>query len=241
MAAETQEEAAWLFKSRRSWRLNRDRGVFTALISRRRRTRINSRRRDGADRTDARPRALWHARHRGAKLRELAQLHGVEEIAVYTLHDRTRAGVLHAAGEGIGLRAQSPLAAEDRWARISVAQHPSDDGTQRDRQNDQRHPQRQGAEREAARDHGDDDRQTMMRAETGVSAADELPVERHVQFRWAIGFHDSDVASAHCLFKTSAGWVKIDRCIGELPMKVGLFINTQFPEDVMCPRRCPIW
>ena len=33
MAAETQEEAARLFRSREMWRLNRDRGVFTALAS----------------------------------------------------------------------------------------------------------------------------------------------------------------------------------------------------------------
>src|SRR6201995_2728501 len=33
MAAETQEEAAYLFRSREMWRLNRDRGLFTALAS----------------------------------------------------------------------------------------------------------------------------------------------------------------------------------------------------------------
>ena len=33
MAAETQEEAAYLFRSREMWRLNRDRGLFSALVS----------------------------------------------------------------------------------------------------------------------------------------------------------------------------------------------------------------
>src|SRR3984957_2843616 len=33
MAAETEEEAAYLFRSRQMWRLNRDRGLFTALLS----------------------------------------------------------------------------------------------------------------------------------------------------------------------------------------------------------------
>ena len=33
LAAETQEEAAYHFRSREMWRLNRDRGVFTALLS----------------------------------------------------------------------------------------------------------------------------------------------------------------------------------------------------------------
>ena len=33
MAAETQEEAAYWFRSREIWRLNRDRGLFTALMS----------------------------------------------------------------------------------------------------------------------------------------------------------------------------------------------------------------
>src|SRR5690242_7891922 len=33
MAAETQEEAAYLFRSREMWRLNRDRGIFTSLMS----------------------------------------------------------------------------------------------------------------------------------------------------------------------------------------------------------------
>src|ERR1700710_2976387 len=33
MAAQTQEEAAYLFRSREMWRLNRDRGLFTALQS----------------------------------------------------------------------------------------------------------------------------------------------------------------------------------------------------------------
>ena len=33
MAADTQEEADYLFRSREIWRLNRDRGIFTALAS----------------------------------------------------------------------------------------------------------------------------------------------------------------------------------------------------------------
>ena len=43
MAAETREEAAWLFQSREMWRLGRDRGVYTALPSPGRRRSIHTR------------------------------------------------------------------------------------------------------------------------------------------------------------------------------------------------------
>jgi luciferase family oxidoreductase group 1 len=89
MTAETQEEAAYHFRSREMWRLNRDRGIYSALMS--------------PDEAAAHPHSegdqvrLDRLRARsfygtpdivGAKLRALAAEHNVEEIAVLTtLHD----------------------------------------------------------------------------------------------------------------------------------------------------------
>ena len=116
MAAETQEEAAYLFRSREMWRLNRDRGLFTALMSpeeaearpysdgeRERLERLRARSFYGtADEVDG-------------KLRALATALGVEEIAILTtLHDpdaRRRSYTLLA--KAFGLRAPDvALAAE---------------------------------------------------------------------------------------------------------------------------------
>jgi alkanesulfonate monooxygenase SsuD/methylene tetrahydromethanopterin reductase-like flavin-dependent oxidoreductase (luciferase family) len=116
MAADTQEEAAYLFRSREMWRLNRDRGLFTALMSpeeakarpysdgeRERLERLRARSFYGtADEVDG-------------KLRALATALGVEEIAILTtLHDpdaRRRSYTLLA--KAFGLRAPDvALAAE---------------------------------------------------------------------------------------------------------------------------------
>ncbi|HEX2940649.1 MAG TPA: LLM class flavin-dependent oxidoreductase [Rhodopila sp.] len=89
MAAETADEAAWLFKSREMWRLGRDRGVFTALPSPEEAaahvysggelTRVERLRERGLYGT---PDVV------GGKLRALAAEHAVKEIAILTtLHD----------------------------------------------------------------------------------------------------------------------------------------------------------
>jgi len=89
LAAETQEEAAYLFRSRELWRLGRDRGIYTALLSPEEAaahvysegelTRLNR----------MRERALYGTPEMvAAKLRSLADAHQVEEIAILTtLHD----------------------------------------------------------------------------------------------------------------------------------------------------------
>jgi luciferase family oxidoreductase group 1 len=85
MAAETQQEAARLFKSREVWRLNRDRGVFTALVS--------PEEAAAHTYTDAEALRIERMRSRalygtpdvvGGQLRALAAEHGVEEIAILT-------------------------------------------------------------------------------------------------------------------------------------------------------------
>jgi luciferase family oxidoreductase group 1 len=89
MAAQTQEEAAYHFRSREIWRLNRDRGLFTALESPD----------EAAARTisDSEQARVDHLRARSfygtpdivaAKLTALAAEHDVEEVAILTtLHD----------------------------------------------------------------------------------------------------------------------------------------------------------
>jgi luciferase family oxidoreductase group 1 len=116
MAAETQEEASYLFRSREMWRLGRDRGVFSALPSPEEaaahmysdgeRTRIER----------LRERALFGTPDVvGGKLRALAVQHQVEEIAILTtLHDpdaRRRSYTLLA--KEFGLRAPEVLLAAD--------------------------------------------------------------------------------------------------------------------------------
>ena len=89
MAAPTQEEAAYHFRSREMWRLNRDRGIFTALLSPE-----EAAERTLSDSDQARLERLRAGAFYGtpdvvaAKLNALAAAHGVEEIAILTtLHD----------------------------------------------------------------------------------------------------------------------------------------------------------
>jgi len=108
MAAETAEEAAWLFRSREMWRLGRDRGVFTALPSPEEAAAHQYSDGEMARIERLRARALYGtADVVGGKLRALAAELGVEEVAILTtLHDpearRRSYGLL--AGE-FGLRA----------------------------------------------------------------------------------------------------------------------------------------
>jgi luciferase family oxidoreductase group 1 len=90
MAAETQEAAAYHFRSREIWRLNRDRGLFTALQSPEEaaaRTLV-----DGEEQRLERLRArsfYGTAAAVGGRLFALAKEHDVEEIAILTtLHDK---------------------------------------------------------------------------------------------------------------------------------------------------------
>jgi luciferase family oxidoreductase group 1 len=116
MAAETEEQANWLFKSREVWRLNRDRGVFSALLSPEEAARQIY--------TDGEKLRIERMRERaffgtpavvGAKLRALAEEHEVEEIAILTtLHDpdaRRRSYTLLAQEFGM-VAPEVPLAAE---------------------------------------------------------------------------------------------------------------------------------
>ena len=113
MAAPSQEEAAWLFRSRELWRLGRDRGVFTALPSPE----------EAAAHTysDAEMARIERLRQRafygtpdvvGAKLRALAETHRVKEVAMLTtLHDpeaRRRSYALMAEEFGLSPRRPSP-------------------------------------------------------------------------------------------------------------------------------------
>lgn len=87
MAAETQEEAAYLFRSREMWRLNRDRGLYTALMAPEEATFSES---DVPRLERLRARSFYGTPDIvGTKLRALAAEHGVEEIAILTtLHDK---------------------------------------------------------------------------------------------------------------------------------------------------------
>ena len=89
MAAETQEEAAFLFRSREMWRLNRDRGIFTALMAP---EEAAERQFSGGE--EARVERLRATSIYGTpdvvagRLNALAAEHRVEEIAILTtLHD----------------------------------------------------------------------------------------------------------------------------------------------------------
>lgn len=85
MAAETQEEAGYLFRSREIWRLNRDRGIFTALASPEQAATHAYSEAEVARIERLRSRALYGtADVVGAKLRALAGQHEVEEIAILT-------------------------------------------------------------------------------------------------------------------------------------------------------------
>ena len=89
MAAETQEEAAWLFSSREMSRLRRDRGEFTALPSPEEVAAYTYSPGELANVERRRARSIYGTPDAvGAKLRALAAEHGVEEIAILTtLHD----------------------------------------------------------------------------------------------------------------------------------------------------------
>ncbi|WP_428535085.1 LLM class flavin-dependent oxidoreductase [Rhodopila sp.] len=89
MAAETQGEADYLFRSREIWRLNRDRGLFTALASPEQAASHAYSDAEAARVERLRARSFYGtADNVGAKLRALAQQHEVEEIAILTtLHD----------------------------------------------------------------------------------------------------------------------------------------------------------
>jgi luciferase family oxidoreductase group 1 len=87
MAAETQEEADYWFRSRERWRLNRDQGVYTALPSPEEAGGYSDVEQSRVDRL--RSRALYGTPDVvAAKLRALAAEYQVEEVAVLTtLHD----------------------------------------------------------------------------------------------------------------------------------------------------------
>ncbi|MBS0644774.1 MAG: LLM class flavin-dependent oxidoreductase [Proteobacteria bacterium] len=114
MTAATQEEAAWLFRSREMWRLGRDRGVFTALASPEEAAARTYSDNEMARIERLRARALYGTPDVvGARLRALAADHGVQEVAVLTtLHDpeaRRRSYTLLAQEFGLMPR-QAPAA-----------------------------------------------------------------------------------------------------------------------------------
>ncbi|HEY1934701.1 MAG TPA: LLM class flavin-dependent oxidoreductase [Acetobacteraceae bacterium] len=114
MAAATQEEAARLFTSREMWRLGRDRGVYSALPSPEEAAAYPYSAMEQARVDRLRARAIYGTPDVvAARLRELAAVHGVEEIAILTtLHDpeaRRRSYTLLA--KECGLEAPMPLAA----------------------------------------------------------------------------------------------------------------------------------
>jgi luciferase family oxidoreductase group 1 len=89
MAATTQAEAAHLFRSREMWRLNRDRGVFTALVSPEEAAAQVLSEGEQARLERMRARSFYGTPDIVAgKLRALATEHAVDEIAILTtLHD----------------------------------------------------------------------------------------------------------------------------------------------------------
>ena len=90
MAAETQQEADYLFRSREIWRLNRDRGIFTALASPEEAAAQTCSEAETARIERMRSRALYGTPDVvAARLQALATEHGVSEIAILTtLHDK---------------------------------------------------------------------------------------------------------------------------------------------------------
>ena len=89
VAAETAEEAAWLFRSREMFRLRRDRGIFAPLPSPDEAAQYQYSEGELARVERMRSRALYGTPDVvGAKLRALASEHQVDEIAILTtLHD----------------------------------------------------------------------------------------------------------------------------------------------------------
>ena len=90
MAAETQQEADYLFRSREIWRLNRDRGIYTALASPEEAASHTYLEAETARIERMRSRALYGTPDVVvARLQALATEHGVNEIAILTtLHDK---------------------------------------------------------------------------------------------------------------------------------------------------------
>lgn len=85
MAAETEAEAAWLFRSREMWRLGRDRGVYSALPSPEEAAAYTCSPTEQARLERLRARAIYGTPDVvGAKLRELAAAHQADEIAILT-------------------------------------------------------------------------------------------------------------------------------------------------------------
>jgi luciferase family oxidoreductase group 1 len=116
MAAETQEEAAYLFGSREMWRLNRDRGLFTALMSPEQAATESLSGGEQARIERLRARSFYGAPDVVApQLRALASEHDVDEIAILTtLHDRqTRRRSYTLLAQEFGLRAPDPTLAAD--------------------------------------------------------------------------------------------------------------------------------
>lgn len=116
MAAETHEEAAHLFRSREMWRLNRDRGVFSALVSPDEAATHTYSDSELAKVERLRSRAFYGTPDVvGAKLRSLANEHAVDEIAILTtLHNpQARRRSYDLLAKEFGLRAPNvSLAAE---------------------------------------------------------------------------------------------------------------------------------
>jgi luciferase family oxidoreductase group 1 len=116
MAAETQADAAYQFGSREMWRLNRDRGLFTALMSPEEAASQSLSESEQARIERLRARSFYgSADVVGAALRALAAEHGVDEIAILTtLHDpRARRKSYTLLAKEFALRApDAALAAE---------------------------------------------------------------------------------------------------------------------------------
>ena len=115
LAAETEAEAARLFTSREMWRLGRDRGVYAALPSPEEAAAYQYSEAEMLRIERLRSRALYGTSAAvGAKLRALAEEHGVEEIAILTtLHDpEARRHSYTLLAKEFALQAQVPLAAE---------------------------------------------------------------------------------------------------------------------------------
>jgi len=85
MAAETQAEAAWLFRSREMWRLGRDRGVYSALPSPEEAAAYTLSPTEQTRLERLRARAIYGTPDVvGDKLRELSAAYQVDEIAILT-------------------------------------------------------------------------------------------------------------------------------------------------------------
>jgi luciferase family oxidoreductase group 1 len=89
LAADTEAEAARLFTSREMWRLGRDRGIYAALPSPEEAATHDCSEPEQQRIERLRSRALYGTPAVvGQKLRTLAEMHGVDEIAILTtLHD----------------------------------------------------------------------------------------------------------------------------------------------------------